>query len=106
MKGPWERSPDDNYKEPSANPMLQGVVFYRDIISPVDGDRCPMYPTCSQYSVECLKKHGLIVGMIMTCDRLIHEANEIDLAPLIEVNGLYRCYDPTKWNDFWWYDKK
>lgn len=73
-------------------------------ISRVDGNRCPMYPTCSHYSIEAIEKHGFLIGIIMTCDRLIHESNEMDYAPLVEVGDTVRYADPLENNDFWWSD--
>jgi hypothetical protein len=62
-----------------------------------------MYPTCSQYSVEAVRKHGPVVGIVMTADRIIHELDEQDHAPLIKVWSRYRYADPVGNNDFWWY---
>jgi hypothetical protein len=73
-------------------------------ISRVDGNRCPMYPTCSHYSIEAIEKHGFLIGIIMTCDRLIHESNEMDYAPLVEVGDTVKYADPVENNDFWWSD--
>jgi hypothetical protein len=46
------------------------------------------------------------MGIAMTADRLIHEGNEMDYAPLVKVGKSIRYYDPVSWNDYWWYDKK
>lgn len=73
-------------------------------ISRVDGNRCSMYPTCSHYSIEAIEKHGLLIGIVMTCDRLIHEANEMDYAPPVEGGDFLRYADPVENNDFWWSD--
>ncbi len=82
---------------------MQGLIrFFVKYISPVDGDRCPSYPTCSQYAQEAVREHGTLVGLVMTFDRLIHEADEIHRAPSIRVYDSYRTYDPVKNNDFWW----
>lgn len=81
------------------------IEFFKNYISPVDGDRCPCYPTCSQYSLEAIRKHGTLVGVVMTFDRLIHESDEIRTAPLIKIYDSYRYFDPVENNDFWW-DKK
>lgn len=108
FKGPWEKNTKNSSsptRDSSLNPLKYFVKFYRDYISPIDGDRCPMYPTCSQYSIECFEKHGLLIGWLMTCDRLFHEADEMKQAPFILVHGSYRFYDPVEDNDFWWYDK-
>jgi len=42
----------------------------------------------------------------MAFDRLIHESDEIQSAPLVWVNGSYKYYDPMENNDFWWDKKK
>lgn len=81
--------------------LLAGVTFFSESISRVDGDRCPMYPTCSSYSRLAIQKHGFFLGIMMTADRLIHEATEMEYAPMILVDRL-RFYDPVENNDFWW----
>lgn len=83
--------------------LIQSVEIFRKYISPVDGDRCPMYPTCAAYSLQVIKKHGFFIGFMMTAGRLIHENNEMDYAPLIKIGNKYRFYDPVSNNDFWWY---
>ncbi|MBN1380151.1 MAG: membrane protein insertion efficiency factor YidD [Deltaproteobacteria bacterium] len=85
---------------------IKAVRFYQNHISAVIGDRCPMNPSCSAYSIEAIKKHGFFIGVVMTADRLIHENNEMDLAPLVKVKDEYRFYDPISYNDFWWYKPK
>ncbi len=86
-------------------PFVWLVKFYQKYISPVDGDRCPMYPTCSQYSIQAMHKHGPFIGIVMTADRLMHEADERDFAPSRKVGNRYRFIDPVENNDFWWYKK-
>ncbi|MFB3924936.1 MAG: membrane protein insertion efficiency factor YidD [Syntrophales bacterium] len=82
--------------------LEKGLAFFRDYISAVDGDRCSMYPTCSSYGVQAVQKHGFFIGLFMTADRLIHESNEMDYAPQVNINGRIRFFDPVEWNDFWW----
>jgi hypothetical protein len=80
------------------------LSFYRDNISAVDGDRCPSYPTCSSYSVQAFRKHGLVMGWLMTVDRLIHEGREeAAVSPRILSDGKLKIYDPVENNDFWWH---
>lgn len=85
---------------------LGGLNFFSGYISKVDGDRCPMYPTCASYSRQSFRKHGFFIGMVMTADRLIHETNEMDYVPRVNVGGTMRYYDPVSWNDYWWYSSK
>jgi hypothetical protein len=94
-------------KEPSLGQRAaSGLIgIFRTYISPVDGDRCPSYPTCSEYSLEAIRKHGALVGLVMTFDRLIHESDEIRIAPPVKVYDSYRYYDPVGNNDFWWNKK-
>jgi len=61
-----------------------------------------MYPTCSSYSLQVIEKHGFFIGIVMTADRLIHESNEMDYAPIINTGNKLRYFDPVSNNDFWW----
>ena len=87
----------------AATPFLWLLRFYQGVITPLDGSRCPMYPTCSEYSVQAIRKHGPVIGVVMTADRLIHEADEQRFAPLDKVGDRYRFMDSVSDNDFWWY---
>ena len=109
LKSPWGRKnskPIENNR-PSLLTLVgnQYLKFYQKYISPVSGRQCPMHPSCSQYSYLCLKKHGAIIGVIMTADRLIHEGEEIRNCRRIIKNGQIFCYDPIEANDFWWNNK-
>ena len=80
------------------------VGLYRENISPVDGDRCPSFPSCSAYSVQAMRKHGFFIGWVMTVDRLIHEGKEeTRVSPLVYSDGKWKIFDPVENNDFWWY---
>ena len=88
------------------DPLSFIVHLYRDELdhlSAVSASECPMYPSCSEYSLESVKKHGLLMGWIMTSDRLMRcGRDELHLSPSIRTNGALKCYDPVKNNDFWW----
>ena len=85
------------------NFALSPILFFRKYISPIDGDRCPMYPSCSQYCAEAFAKHGRIMGWIMSCDRLLRcGRDEVNLSGKIRMNGKTLCYDSLDNNDFWW----
>ncbi len=86
----------------AATPCFWLLDFYQKFLGPAVSGRCPMYPTCSQYSVESIRKHGPIVGIVMTADRLIHEMDEQEYAPLVRVGNRWRYLDPVQNNDFWW----
>jgi len=80
--------------------------FFSKHVSAVDGDRCPSEPTCSSYSVQVFKKHGLVMGWLMTVDRLIHEGDEWNVSPVKNRGGKGKIIDPVENNDFWWYPDK
>jgi len=113
---PWEfddraasRSTLQHEKESVSLPArvaLGGLKIFSKYISRVDGDRCPMYPTCASYSRQVFRKHGFFMGVIMTADRLIHETDEMEYAPLVKVGSSVRYLDPVSENDFWWYGKE
>ncbi len=46
--------------------LLLPIYFYRNCISPFTPPSCRFTPTCSQYAVEALKKHGPFKGFIFT----------------------------------------
>ena len=62
-----------------------------------------MQPTCSQYCMEALKKHGPLLGWIMCSDRLMRcGRDEVKLSAPVWINAEKRIYDPVSNNDFWW----
>lgn len=84
---------------------LGGLQVFQNFISPVDGDRCRMSPTCSGYSKQAYRKYGLIIGSILTADRLQHEGNEYLVSPIADDDGVQRVFDPLDNNVFWWNKK-
>jgi len=94
--------PADSAQE-QIHPVLYPIKFFRKYISPVDGNRCPMYPSCSKYCLEAAQKHGLLMGWVMSCDRLVRcGRDELKLSPTVLVNDAKLSYDPLTNNDFWW----
>ncbi len=97
------RLPAGSYNEDGSDLAALPVRFYRKVISPVDSNRCAMKPTCSSYSISAIKKHGALMGWIMTCDRLLRcGRDEVRLSKKSGVNGRRYSYDPVENNDFWW----
>jgi hypothetical protein len=96
-------SPEPPSSSIAATPFLWLLSFYQRTVGPVVSGRCPMHPTCSRYSVEAIHKHGPVMGIVMTADRIIHELDEQQYAPLVRVGGRYRFADPVRGNDFWWF---
>jgi hypothetical protein len=88
------------------NPAEWLLSIYKDHISPVNGDQCPSYPSCSSYAEQAIRKHGFFIGWMMTVDRLIHEGKEeTSVSPYIHYGGKVLIHDPVEDNDFWWYPR-
>lgn len=87
---------------PDKNLVIQ---FFQEHISPVDGNRCTMNPSCSAYAAQAIQKHGLLMGWIMACDRLVRcGQDEVTLAPSRYINAERLTIDPVEANDFWWFN--
>lgn len=52
-------------------PFIWLIRIYQLGISPLLGSKCRYTPTCSQYGVEALKKHGLFKGGYLTIKRIL-----------------------------------
>ena len=51
--------------------ILIGLVrFYRYAISPMLGRNCRYFPTCSEYTLEAIEKHGAVRGGWLGAKRL------------------------------------
>ena len=51
-------------------PLVALVRFYQRYISPLTPPTCRYSPTCSQYTVEALQKHGLLKGGWLSLKRI------------------------------------
>ena len=51
--------------------LILGIKFYRYLISPLLGNRCRFLPTCSEYFIEALQKHGLFKGCHLGFKRIL-----------------------------------
>ena len=47
------------------------IRVYQALISPLLPPSCRFTPTCSQYAVEAIKKHGALRGVYMAARRLL-----------------------------------
>ncbi|MDE7070025.1 MAG: membrane protein insertion efficiency factor YidD [Alistipes sp.] len=65
----WSRSAAVS-KRLATLPLLLLVHFYRRCISPFTPPSCRFTPTCSQYAVEALRRHGPLRGTWLTLKRL------------------------------------
>ena len=53
-------------------PFIFLVKIYQSIISPLFPPTCRYKPTCSEYAIQSLKKHGLIKGVYLSIKRVVN----------------------------------
>lgn len=102
--GPWE-APEQASATPAPAPgaVERLVILFQRWISPVDGARCSMTPTCSAYARQALQQHGPLLGSFITVDRLIHEGDPVEREHPVVRGDFIRFHDPLEENDFWLY---
>lgn len=92
----WQKSQPQQVIESSGLEKLGEtlIAFHQDYISHADGPRSHYFPSSSQYTREAIRKHGLLKGISMGCDRLMRENGD---------PWVYRTYttpegDVMKWD--------
>ena len=90
MKGPHKQSFEDK------TPPSTVIKLYQRYVSPIDGDRCPMYPGCSSYMAEAVAKHGIVKGVMMGTDRLLRCGRKLQSYPWIIRGQKFYAYDPVE----------
>ena len=66
MKKLWSR-----FKELLVRLLIAPIRFYRLFISPLTPPSCRFTPTCSQYAIEAIKKHGPFKGFYLALRRIL-----------------------------------
>jgi len=47
------------------------IKFYQLAISPILSNNCRYQPTCSNYVIDCLKKHNLLYAIYLGTKRIL-----------------------------------
>lgn len=47
------------------------IKIYKKFISPMLGNNCRFYPTCSTYTYQAIEKHGLLKGGYLGTKRIL-----------------------------------
>ncbi len=47
------------------------IKFYQLCISPFLGNCCRFYPSCSDYAIEAIEKHGAAIGLLIAMKRIL-----------------------------------
>ena len=69
--------------------LIALIRLYQLLLSPILGQNCRFLPTCSKYTIESIKMHGPIIGIIFAIKR-------ISKCHPMGKSG----YDPVKKNKF------
>jgi putative membrane protein insertion efficiency factor len=74
------------------NLVIGFLILYRKLISPLYGDVCRYYPSCSSYGLQQFQQRGVALGAILTAWRIIR-CNPFSRGGVDEVkpgSGRYR----------------
>ena len=59
----------------AVNPLRTAFVLpirlYQKTVSPLMGERCKYYPSCSEYAVQAISKFGILRGLVLAGWRLL-----------------------------------
>jgi len=48
------------------------IRIYQKVLSPLKiRSSCIFYPTCSQYAIEAIEEHGIIIGLFLGIRRIL-----------------------------------
>ena len=67
-----------------SNFLIKLIKIYQKFISPLTGKNCRFYPTCSTYTIQALKKYGVLKGGYLGIKRILkcHPFNSGGYDPL------------------------
>lgn len=106
----WEKSEPDylkksfysqrdySYSENSLSYIFTKTLInaYWLLISDVDGDNCPFFPSCSSFFVQSVQQTNLIQGTLMFFDRFTRDSNPFNRESHYPVYKNFRFYDPPE----------
>lgn len=68
------------------NAAVAALIAYRTVISPLYGEVCRYYPSCSAYAMHAIQQHGVTIGSGLAVKRIARchpwAAGGVDDAPL------------------------
>ncbi len=86
---------EDYHKETSSTSLSILKDGYSFLISDLDGDNCPFYPTCSSFYVESVSQTNIIKGTLMFADRFTRDSNLFKTHQHYPTHISGKLYDPT-----------
>ncbi|MCG6895083.1 MAG: membrane protein insertion efficiency factor YidD [Desulfobacteraceae bacterium] len=53
------------------HPLVWLIRLYQRFLSPMLGPCCRFYPSCSEYAVQALNRHGVLRGTLLSVRRIL-----------------------------------
>ncbi|AGA88879.1 conserved hypothetical protein YidD [Thioflavicoccus mobilis 8321] len=50
--------------------IVGAIKLYQYVLSPLIGNHCRFYPSCSHFAIEAIERHGVFRGGMLTIGRL------------------------------------
>jgi len=66
-----QTSPRGNEQAMLSRLMIRMIRWYQRNLSPHLGSCCKYLPTCSEYAIEAIEKHGPLLGGLMAAWRIL-----------------------------------
>jgi len=51
--------------------LLFIIKAYQFVVSPMLGDRCRFYPSCSDYAYQAIERYGMFKGLCISLKRIL-----------------------------------
>lgn len=104
MNGPWDNGAPirtrTNETRPEVLAAAAALRVFQRFISPVDGPRCRLYPTCSEFARQAVRRFGLPIGFMLTASRLMRDNASVErYYRRALIGGRVVLYDPPE--DHW-----
>jgi len=66
-----------------------GLRMYRQFLSPMLPHACRFVPTCSEYAIEAVERHGVLQGTLLAAGRLLrcHPFARVGYDPVPPAEG-------------------
>jgi uncharacterized protein len=77
------------------NILIAILIAYRKLISPLYGDVCRYYPTCSSYGLQQVQQRGVILGIVLSAWRVLR-CNPWSAGGVDEVSPSKQSFGVTK----------
>lgn len=76
--------------------LILPIRVYQRLISPMVGERCKYYPSCSEYAAQAIQRYGILRGLVLAGWRLLR-CNPWSLGgvDLVEDQRLFKKSAPT-----------